>query len=438
MAPVWPSLPCGRTRIAGLAIARRSRSSRASAPASRRCETHSRCGRRCRPRRRSTGGSPTAAAVSYSWLPGTGRQRLRNLAPRGIETIAKVLQRALHVGQVAGQQQLRPGSGRPARPCARQPPGASTSRCRPTTTTRAVCPVGTNGGAGGAGTATWAEWPGSLPGGGRDRRGRPAWRRSATRTGWSVPSTEPEQPIAHTTATPATRPAQRGQTSRKLSSISYAYYNRCHVPDPKGRRSGAHGGGHGDPDVGARRRIPPNRQDSPAFEPALAQPAVNPAGRCPARHSVQAGLRLARVRPGDRRKGRHVAHSPRRDERRNRQSRRIPDRARSQQDGRWRDVFVNWRTFRQVEVTVGRFKVPFGREELISITDLDFAFRTLGVDALSRRRATRRHGARPFLRRGFTYEVGVFDDDGDNGRLQEPQFSVNGETEGIGPSFAGG
>jgi hypothetical protein len=42
-----------------------------------------------------------------------------------------------------------------------------------------------------------------------------------------------------------------------------------------------------------------------------------------------------------------------------------------------------------------------------------------------------------FLRRGLTYEFGVFDDDGDNGNLREEQFSVTGEIEDIGPSFAG-
>ena len=41
-----------------------------------------------------------------------------------------------------------------------------------------------------------------------------------------------------------------------------------------------------------------------------------------------------------------------------------------------------------------------------------------------------------FLQRGFTYEVGVFEDDGDNGRLQEPQFVLSGEIPGLGPSFA--
>lgn len=105
--------------------------------------------------------------------------------------------------------------------------------------------------------------------------------------------------------------------------------------------------------------------------------------------------------------------------------------------GRWRDVFVRWRTFRQAEVSVGRFKVPFGREELISFSDVDFAFRSLVSTTIppARDKGVMVNGR--FLQRGVTYEVGVFDDDGDNGRLQEPQFAVGGTPEEIGPSFAG-
>lgn len=105
--------------------------------------------------------------------------------------------------------------------------------------------------------------------------------------------------------------------------------------------------------------------------------------------------------------------------------------------GEWKDLFFRWRTFRQVEVTAGRFKVPFGREQNVSFSDIDFAYRS-GISATippARDKGVMVNGR--FLRRGLTYEVGVFDDDGDNGRLQEPQFSVSGATEDIGPSFAG-
>jgi phosphate-selective porin OprO/OprP len=105
--------------------------------------------------------------------------------------------------------------------------------------------------------------------------------------------------------------------------------------------------------------------------------------------------------------------------------------------GRWRDVYLQWTTFRQFQVTAGRFKVPFGREELISISDLDFAFRALVSSTIPPARDKGVMVQGRFLQRGLTYEFGVFDDDGDNGVLQEPQFSVTGDVEGIGPSFAG-
>ena len=109
------------------------------------------------------------------------------------------------------------------------------------------------------------------------------------------------------------------------------------------------------------------------------------------------------------------------------------------QDGRWRDVFANWRTFRQVEVMAGRFKVPFGREQLIGITDVDFAYRTLVSTTIppARDKGVMVHGR--FLKRGFNYEAGVFKGDGDNGRLSEAQFQPPDaeKIKGIGPSFAG-
>jgi phosphate-selective porin OprO and OprP len=106
-------------------------------------------------------------------------------------------------------------------------------------------------------------------------------------------------------------------------------------------------------------------------------------------------------------------------------------------DGRWRDVFVNWRTFRQAEVMAGKFKVPFGREQLTSSTDIDFAFRSLVSTTIppARDRGVMVHGR--FLQRGFTYEIGAFEGDGDNGRLEEAQFTRRAaEPQGLGRSVA--
>jgi phosphate-selective porin OprO/OprP len=105
-------------------------------------------------------------------------------------------------------------------------------------------------------------------------------------------------------------------------------------------------------------------------------------------------------------------------------------------DGEWRDVFVKWRTYREVEVSAGRFKVPFGREQNVSSSSIDFAARALVSDLIAPGRDKGVMANGRFLSRGVTYEVGVFDDDGDNGRLREEQFSTTGEIEDLGPSFA--
>ena len=107
------------------------------------------------------------------------------------------------------------------------------------------------------------------------------------------------------------------------------------------------------------------------------------------------------------------------------------------EEGRWRDVFANWRTFRQAEVMVGQFKVPFGREQLVGSTDIDFAYRTLVSTTIppARDKGVMVHGR--FLQRGFTYEVGAFEGDGSNGRLEEAQFALpDTEPQGLGRSVA--
>jgi phosphate-selective porin OprO/OprP len=106
-------------------------------------------------------------------------------------------------------------------------------------------------------------------------------------------------------------------------------------------------------------------------------------------------------------------------------------------DGRWTDLFVNWRTFRQFEVTAGRFKVPFGREQNVSTADVDFGYRALVSETIAPARDKGVMVNGRFLQRGITYELGVFDDDGDQGRLREPQFAAVGPLKDIGPSYAG-
>ena len=103
----------------------------------------------------------------------------------------------------------------------------------------------------------------------------------------------------------------------------------------------------------------------------------------------------------------------------------------------WKDVFINWSTFDAIRIKAGRFKMPFGLEQTTSVSDLDFAYRALGSVKIApgRDRGVMAYGE--LLGGSLLYEAGVFDDDGDNGVLEEPRFAVEGEDlENIGPSFA--
>ena len=100
-------------------------------------------------------------------------------------------------------------------------------------------------------------------------------------------------------------------------------------------------------------------------------------------------------------------------------------------------MFVNWTTFDAFSVKGGRFKMPFGLEQTTSVSDLDFAYRTLGSVKIAPGRdiGVMAHGE--LFSGSLVYEAGVFDDDGDNGELEAEQFVVEGQDlEDIGPSVA--
>lgn len=103
----------------------------------------------------------------------------------------------------------------------------------------------------------------------------------------------------------------------------------------------------------------------------------------------------------------------------------------------WKDVYLEWVTLDAVRLKGGRFKMPFGLEQTTGVGDLDFAYRTLGSTKIApgRDRGVMAHGE--LLGGAFLYEAGIFDDDGDNGELEEPRFVLEGEDlAGLGPSFA--
>jgi len=105
------------------------------------------------------------------------------------------------------------------------------------------------------------------------------------------------------------------------------------------------------------------------------------------------------------------------------------------QFGEWKDVYGEWRTFDQFRVRGGRFKMPFGLEQNTGVSSLDFAYRALGSSAIA---PGRDRGVMAFGDLGrFEYEVGVFNDDGDNAESNQPQFVEQGEDLGqVGPSYA--
>ncbi len=104
----------------------------------------------------------------------------------------------------------------------------------------------------------------------------------------------------------------------------------------------------------------------------------------------------------------------------------------------WKDVFIKWRTLDTLQIAVGRFKVPFGLEQNTGKSSTDFAYRTLASSTITPARDTGVLANGRFFGRGLTYELGVFQHDGDNGRLREPQFVESGdEIPEPGPSLAG-
>jgi phosphate-selective porin len=85
-------------------------------------------------------------------------------------------------------------------------------------------------------------------------------------------------------------------------------------------------------------------------------------------------------------------------------------------DGVWRDVYVNVRQTKTLELQAGRFKIPFGRETLTGGKNLDFVRRSLIATQLgpSRDTGVMAHGR--LFDRHLEYAAGYFAGDGDNSR----------------------
>jgi phosphate-selective porin OprO and OprP len=87
----------------------------------------------------------------------------------------------------------------------------------------------------------------------------------------------------------------------------------------------------------------------------------------------------------------------------------------------WKDVNVNLTFVKNAQVQIGKFKVPFGLDELTGVTHNDFIYRSLGANYLAPARdiGAMVHGR--FFKRGLNYWAGVFQHDGDNARSKKIQ-----------------
>jgi len=94
----------------------------------------------------------------------------------------------------------------------------------------------------------------------------------------------------------------------------------------------------------------------------------------------------------------------------------------------WRDVYLDYRQFRAVQVKAGAFKLPFGLDENTSSTSLDFIYRARISSRLApgRDRGVAVHGR--VLANAVTYEAGVFGHDGDNARPSNSTRVFGGRT----------
>jgi phosphate-selective porin OprO and OprP len=85
----------------------------------------------------------------------------------------------------------------------------------------------------------------------------------------------------------------------------------------------------------------------------------------------------------------------------------------------WKDVYVDGNISDALQVRAGKFKIPFGLEQLTGISNLDFVYRSLSASYLAPARdiGVALHGR--FFDRGLNYWAGWFRHDGDNARSSQ-------------------
>jgi phosphate-selective porin OprO/OprP len=94
----------------------------------------------------------------------------------------------------------------------------------------------------------------------------------------------------------------------------------------------------------------------------------------------------------------------------------------------WKDVYLNFKVIKKVQLQVGKFKIPFGLDETTGVSHNDFIYRSLGANYLDPARDIGVMAHAHILKRSLYYDVGVFRHDGDNARSKK--------IEGGGTTFA--
>lgn len=94
----------------------------------------------------------------------------------------------------------------------------------------------------------------------------------------------------------------------------------------------------------------------------------------------------------------------------------------------WRDVYIDYRQFKAVQLRAGAFKLPFGLNENTSATSLDFIYRSRISSRLApgRDRGVSVHGRLANDR--MSYKVGLFRHDGGNARPSNSLRVFGGRT----------
>jgi phosphate-selective porin OprO/OprP len=93
-------------------------------------------------------------------------------------------------------------------------------------------------------------------------------------------------------------------------------------------------------------------------------------------------------------------------------------------DNPWRDVYLNYRGLQGLQIQAGKFKVPFGLDQLTRITDQDYLFRSRAGDLLTPGRDVGFMAHGRFFKRGLTYQAGLFRADGDNAGTGQKTVAV--------------